>query len=101
MKLNKKSGSPPETKLLAVKEYIMTGTTLREIARRTGISHVTLWHWVKHYKEQGKQGLYSESGLIPNRRVGKDIETKIVLMKERWPGLSIRKAQMMMDQVGS
>jgi transposase len=100
MPLNKKSSLPPGERVKAVKEYLRTGTPLRMIARHLGVSHATLWHWVKRYKEHGVRGLQPEFGSAPNIGMQKDVKSRIMFMKERWPGLSIRKAQAIMKQDG-
>jgi transposase-like protein/tetratricopeptide (TPR) repeat protein len=99
MPLNRESGIPPERRAEAVKEYLREGTPLRKIARHLDVSHATLWHWIKRYQEHGTRGLQPGSAVRRNRRIGKDIEMRIMRLKERWPGISIRKAQtMILDQ---
>ncbi len=95
MQLNKYSRTHPDTKLSAVKKYLVSGKTLRDIGRRLGIAHATLWHWVRRYKQHGEKGLCAALQIRRNHGIGRDVETEIMLLKERNPGLSIRKAQAM------
>jgi len=101
MPLNRETGLLLGKRVKAVREYLRIGTPLRKIALHLGVSHATLWHWVKRYEKHGARGLQPGSAVIRNRRVGKDVEIRIMRLKERWPGLSIRKARtMMLDQAG-
>lgn len=93
-----KADIPLKKRILAVEGYLHSEKSLRAIARDLGVSHPTLWHWVKLYENKGKDGLKEKRP--HTRRLAKDVETKVMLLKEQNPGLSIRKAKQLIGKKG-
>jgi len=98
MLFNKKANLPFEDKIRAVATYLQNDQSLRKIAQTLGISHPTLWHWVRRYKKEGEEGLKEKK--LHKKRLAKNIETKVMLLKERYPFLTIIKAQQLMHSAG-
>jgi len=91
-----------EKKLQSVISYLETGKSLRKIARSWGISYMTLWRWVKKYKEGGEEALRAKNNVYRRswKRLSKDVEMKIMFLKERNPALSINNARHLINQTG-
>jgi transposase len=79
-------------RLKVARYYLKNGASLRQTALRFHIAYRTVFRWVRLYKEQGEEGLLP-SYKRPWNRVSHDFEERIVLMKEREPGLTVRKAK--------
>ncbi len=97
MKLDK-TKVPFEKKLRAVTTYIATGKPLRKIAQEMDIPFQTLWFWVNQYKSGGEEILRQKKTL--QRRITKDRETSIMMLKEQNPSLSIRDANQLLKKQG-
>ena len=92
---------PVEKRIEIVKAYLIKGSSLRKIARLYGISYMTLWRWVKRYKNGGKESLkkkvhYKQS----HKRFSSRIEKKVMLLKEHEPCLTTKKAVHLLKQQG-
>jgi transposase-like protein/tetratricopeptide (TPR) repeat protein len=83
---------PFEKRVEIVKAYLEKRGSLRKIAHSYGISYMTLWQWVKQYRKGGKENIRRKiSYKTSNRRFSKEIEKKIMLLKEHEPGLTTKK----------
>ena len=98
MSFNKASCIPFEEKVKAVEKYLRTEQPLRKIANALGVSHPTLWFWVKQYKKGGKDNLRKRN--LFKKKLSKEVEKKVMLLKEHDPSLSIRKAKRLMNNDG-
>ena len=88
-----------QLRLQAVKHYLSTGDSFRKTARKFGVYYPTVFKWVKLYKEQGEQRLLMNYK-IPWNRIKKEIEDKIVLMKENDPRLTVRMTKQVLEREG-
>ncbi len=98
MRFNRAADIQLKKKIFAVEAYLHSKQSLRAIAGNLGVSHPTLWHWVKLYENKGKDGLKEKRP--HTKRLAKDVETKVMLLKEQNPGLSIRKAKQLIGKNG-
>lgn len=87
-------------RITAVDFYLNSKKSLRETAKKFGISHLTLWRWVKWYKRGGKENLNREEILKPWNRLKSDIEIEIALLKEQNPSLTIFEAKKILLEKG-
>lgn len=87
-----------EDKVKVVENYLQKGESIRKVASSFGISHQTLWLWAKKYKKSGKESLRKIRW--HKKRTPKDVETKIMFLKEQNPCLSIDKARQLMKKAG-
>ncbi|MEO0095718.1 MAG: transposase [candidate division WOR-3 bacterium] len=94
MKFYKTHHLPYEQRLQLVEEYLQKKESLRRLAISHGISHQTLYNWVKIYKKSGREKLKLD------KRPKKSIENKIMFLKEQNPSLSIRKAKSLLNGGG-
>ena len=79
-------------RLNAVQYYLNNGDSLRKTALMFHIAYRTLFKWVKLYKEQGEARLLS-TYKRPWNKTPKELEEKIMLLKEKDPGLTLKKAK--------
>jgi transposase-like protein len=91
MILHKTFNRPPEEKIRIAEKYLSTDQSLRKTANECGVSYKTLWFWVKRYKEGGIEHFRRKDS--SRRRLSKEIERKVMFLKEQKPWLSIRKAR--------
>ncbi|MGB3477761.1 MAG: helix-turn-helix domain-containing protein [bacterium] len=82
-------------RIKAVETYL-AGGTLKKIASKFNIHYVTLCKWVKWYKKTGEENFYKK----PWNRLSKDIEEKVVLLKENNPSLTIKEAKKIFNKRG-
>lgn len=82
----------PIQRLSIVHHHIDKGVSLRETARLFHVNYQTVFKWVKLFKEQGLERLYS-TYIRSGRRASEELEEKVVLLKERNPTLTIRKTR--------
>ena len=82
----------PKERLKTVQYYLENRNSLRKTAQQFGFHYVTVFKWVKLYKEQGEERLLSNYKR-PWNRTEKELEQKIVVLKERTPSLTVRKAK--------
>lgn len=89
-------------KVKAVKTYLGNGESLRKSAHSFGISYLTLWRWVKRYKVGGAEALKTKKNLykMPWKRSSRDIEEKVMFLKEQNSSLSIRRARQLLHRAG-
>jgi transposase len=90
---------PPTLRLNTVRHYLNNGDSLRTTAQKFNLSYKTVFKWVKWYREEGTQRLHT-TYKIPWNKFPKDIEEKIVMLKEREPTLTIQKAQEILARDG-
>ena len=60
----------PEEKEKIILEYFDSGKGAIEFSRYIGIERKQLWKWIKKYREQGIDGLKSNTGKHKNHNVG-------------------------------
>jgi transposase len=89
-----------QNRLKAVEAYLDKTKSLRATAKRFHISHLTLWRWVKWYKQGGRENLDRESIFRPWNRLELNLEKRVVLMKERNPSLTVAQAKKHLSKKG-
>ena len=93
--------TPQSVRIKAVKTYIKGGESLRKTSEKLKIPHLTLWRWVRWYKEGGRDNLLRKKPYRrPWNRPPMDIEKKVMLFKEVNPALTISNAQKMLEKDG-
>jgi transposase/tetratricopeptide (TPR) repeat protein len=91
----------PEIRKKSVETYIKSGESLRRTSEKLGIPHLTLWRWVNWYKEGGKKNLVRKRPYSrPWNRPSKELEEKVMLLKERTPALTLQRAQDVLAKEG-
>ncbi|HIE06353.1 MAG TPA: hypothetical protein EYP58_06080, partial [bacterium (Candidatus Stahlbacteria)] len=90
---------PPQQRLKIVKQYLNRGLSLREAARHLNINYVTLFKWVKLYREKGELGILN-TYRRPWNRASIDLESKVVQLKEHCPALTVRSAKKILEHEG-
>jgi len=102
MSLYKALDLPFERRVEAVMTYLNERGSLHEIARSFGISYMTLWRWVKRYQEGGKAALQTKKPAYKKswKRLSKNLEEKIMFLKEQNPSLSVSRARQLMTRTG-
>jgi transposase len=88
-----------QLRLNTVKHYLNSGDSYRKTAEKFHVYYPTVFKWVKLYKEQGEQRLLSNYKR-PWNRTKKELEEKIVLLKENDPQLTVRKAKEDLERRG-
>ena len=88
-----------EIKIKAVEEYLKNGKSLRKVANLFNVNYKSVYKWVNLYKENGKEKLLLNYRK-PWNKVSKEIEEKVVLLKEKYPSISIRKAKAILEKEG-
>jgi len=93
---------PFERKIKAVMTYLEKRESLRKTAHSFGISYMALWNWVRKYKMRGPEALKINKVLYrkSKKRLPKNIEEQIMLLKEQNPSLTVEKAKRLMGQAG-
>lgn len=90
----------PEFKLKVIEEYINNKEeTLLSISQKFGIHYQTVYKWVYKYKKEGRKGFFINY-ITPWNKICKEKEREIVMLKERYPNLSVRRAQHLLLQKG-
>jgi transposase len=88
-----------EIPLNIVHYYLNNGSSLRKTAQKYNIHYQTLFKWVKLYKNHGKERLLSNYRK-PWDRLKKELEEKIILLKESDPALTVRKTKEILEKEG-
>ncbi len=88
-----------KTRIHAVEDYLKNSTSLKRTAVKFNIHYQSLFKWVKLYKKEGETRLLS-TYKRPWNRSKKPIEDEIVLLKEKDPTLTVRKAKEQLAQKG-
>ena len=88
----------PEIKLKVVKYYLRHGS-LRKTAQKFGVNYKSVYNWVKLYKNFGEQKLL-ENYFKPWNRTPEEIESEVVLLKEKEPGITLEKARKKLKEKG-
>ncbi len=84
----------PLNEKLKTIELCEKGLSLYEISRETGIPVVSVWRWLKKYREHGIKGLnYSYNNKF-------DLEKFVVDIKQKNPKITIEKAQEILNNKG-
>lgn len=81
-----------------VLSYLEKSGSLRQYAYSLGISYMTLWRWVKKYKSNG--GILGIPYKRPGKRFSKDLEKRIMMLKEQKPYMTIDKARRQLKRKG-
>ena len=89
----------PEKKLKVIKSYLEKSSSLRKHAHSLGISYMTLWRWVKKYRQKGKEAL-RKSHKKSGKRFSKNLEKKIMMVKEQNPSVTISGACKLLKRTG-
>jgi transposase len=89
----------PEYRLEVASYYLNNGTTLKETAKRFNVHYQSVFKWVKLYREKGSERLLS-SYRRPWNRTRKEVEERIVQLKEKHPGLTVRNAKVKLGKEG-
>lgn len=84
-------------KVKAVETYLRSSKPLRDLAREMNIPFQTLWYWTKQYKAKGRKALLAE---INRKKFSRDVEHKIMFLKEHNPSMTIRDAQRLLKKHG-
>jgi transposase-like protein len=98
MKVYKAANLPISEKIKAVKRYLQTKQSYRMIADELGVSHQTIWLWVKQYKKEGKNSFKKER--LNKRGIPEDVQKKVMMLKEQNLSLSVRKAKELINKAG-
>lgn len=88
-----------ENKLKIIKSYLEHGRTLRKYAHSLGISYMTLWRWLQRYRADGEEA-FKKSYKISRKRFSKNLEKRIMMVKEQNPSMSISKARQLLKRTG-
>ena len=88
-----------QVRLQAVRHYLNTSDSFRKTARKFNVYYPTVFKWVKLYKEQGEQRLLLNYKM-PWNRIKREIEERIVLLKENDPRLTVRKTKQVLEREG-
>jgi transposase len=88
-----------KTRAAAVRDY-NKGGTLKEVAGRYRIHLVTLARWLRQYRLGGLRNLQPQIYRQPWNRSPRELEDKVMKLKERRPGLTIRQARQILKQQG-
>ena len=86
-------------RLQTVRFYLNNKSSLRKTALKLNLHYQTVFRWVKRYKEGGEGKLFFPYKK-PWRRTTQDLEQKIVLLKERNPGLTLIRAKEILKKKG-
>jgi transposase len=89
----------PQLRVQAVQCCLKNGMSLRKTATKFKVNYRSVFKWVKWYKEQGEARLlstYTKSW----RRTEKELEEKIVFLKEIDPALTVRKTKKIFEKQG-
>ena len=89
----------PERRLQIVQHYLSNNTTLMQTANKFNVHYRSVYKWVKLYKKEGKQRLLSTYRRVWNR-YPEELETKIALLKEKNPALTVREARKVLKTQG-
>jgi len=87
-----------EIRKKAIEYYFENGTSLRETAKIFNVHYQTIFKWVKIYKEKKEE--FFTGYRRPWNRFPKQIEEKIILLKENEPTLTVRKAKEILEEEG-
>ncbi|MEO0255020.1 MAG: hypothetical protein ABIN20_06325 [candidate division WOR-3 bacterium] len=89
---------------IEVIEHYLNNGSLRKTAKKFNIHYNTLWNWVKIYKNQEfkDQGKFDEGIFYgykrPWNRIERELEEKIVLLKEKDPALTLKRAKEILEK---
>lgn len=99
---------------IEIVEYYLNNGSLRNTAKKFNIHYNTLWKWVKIYKEiENEGGVHTKVNKSdskreklltgyrrPWNRTEKEIEERVVFLKEKDPTLTVRKAKEILEKQG-
>jgi len=83
-------------RITAVESYLQTKKSLRTIAQELGMSHITLWRWLRWYRQGGEENLNREKNFTPWNKLDSEIEKKVARLKENKPSLTICEARIIL-----
>lgn len=94
-------GIPVEKRIIIVKTYLNGGQSIRAVAKELGIHYITLWRWVEQYRVDGEEGIKRKGYYRrPWNRSSKEIEEKVVFLKENNPSCTVRAAKEILEKDG-
>ncbi len=89
----------PEVRIKTVETYIKSGESLRRISEKLCVSRITLGRWVRWYKEGGRENLERKKPYRrPWNRPPKEVEEKVMMLKEGNPALTLKKTQKLLEK---
>ncbi|MBN2620754.1 helix-turn-helix domain-containing protein [candidate division WOR-3 bacterium] len=89
-----------DIKLKAVKHYL-GGSTLEKCAGQYRIHRNTIWRWVKKYRSGGAGALTDDIPLYRHwKRLPEEVEERVIALKEKTPGMTVRKARRLLMEKG-
>ncbi|MEO0190002.1 MAG: helix-turn-helix domain-containing protein, partial [candidate division WOR-3 bacterium] len=88
-----------DQRLNAIKTYFQY-RSLRKAAQILKIPYQTIHRWVRWYRESGESGLMGGRYRRPWNRIDKETEERLVLLKEKNPGLTIQAARRYLKKEG-
>jgi len=83
-----------EFRLRAVKLHVEEGLPLGEICRETGVSDVSLCHWLKQYQENGEDALKAKPRHGAGHRSGRfpdAVKAEMVALKRENPSFGVKR----------
>ena len=84
-----------------MKTYLNGGQSIRAMAKELGIHYITLWRWVEQYRVDGEEGIKRKGYYRrPWNRSSKEIEEKVVFLKENNPSCTVRAAKEILKKDG-
>ncbi|MCK4226135.1 helix-turn-helix domain-containing protein, partial [candidate division WOR-3 bacterium] len=89
----------PQLRLNIVRHYMRNGVSLRTTAHKFNVHYLTVFKWVNLYKKEGEERLLS-TYKRPWNRASEKLEEKVVLLKEREPTITVRKAKEILKKDG-
>ncbi len=89
----------PQKRFQFIQYYINNDTTLKQTAKKYNVHYQSVFKWVKLYKKLGEERLYL-SYKKPWNRTKKELEEKIIQLKEQQPTLTIRKTKEILGKEG-
>ncbi len=81
-----------ELRLDTVRHYLNSSDSLRKTALKFHVAYRTVFKWVRLHKEKGEVGLY-DIYKRPWNRTSNELEERVILLKEKHPYLTIRRAR--------
>lgn len=92
---------PVKKRIIIVKTYLNGGQSIRVMAKELGIHYITLWRWVEQYRVDGEEGIKRKGYYRrPWNRPSKEIEEKVVFLKENNPSCTVGAAKEMLEKEG-
>ncbi len=94
MKLHANAKSTPLSRELMVRRVLEQGWDVASVADAGGVSHRTVWKWLRRYREEGLRGLVDRSSAprtIPHRTPARKVARIKSLRERRLPAFQIAR----------